>query len=136
MLDSLRIDPSDAVPIWRQIEVGVRRLIAVDSIPAGRPVPSVRDLARSLRVNPATVAKAYQRLSDAGVLTVRRGEGTFVADGAPGLSDRERARLLGEAAETYVGVARTFGAGPDEAARAVGPAWERLFGDSRSGEGS
>ena len=82
----LKIDPKDAVPIWRQIEDGVRRLVASGALSPGAAIPSVRDLAKELRVNPATVSKAYQRLSDANVLTVRRGEGTFVADDPPSLT--------------------------------------------------
>jgi GntR family transcriptional regulator len=54
----LRIDPSDATPIWSQIEEGLRRLVASGALGPGAVVPSVRDLARELRVNPATVAKA------------------------------------------------------------------------------
>ena len=83
MREALRVDPGDAVPIWRQIEEGLRRMVASRALPPGSPVPSVRDMARELRVNPATVSKAYQRLVDAGILAVKRGEGTFVAEGAP-----------------------------------------------------
>lgn len=75
---TLRVDPSDSTPIWSQIEEGVRRLVASGALAAGAAVPSVRELARELRVNPATVAKAYQRLCEAELLVVRRGEGTFV----------------------------------------------------------
>ena len=64
------INPSDPAPIWRQIEEGVRRLIALGALKPGAAVPSVRDLARDLRVNPNTVARAYQRLTDSGVLAV------------------------------------------------------------------
>jgi GntR family transcriptional regulator len=77
----LHIDPTAAEPIWHQIENGFRRLIASQALSRGEPLPSVRDLARELRINPATVAKAYRRLCDAGVLTVRRGQGTYVYDG-------------------------------------------------------
>ena len=84
MRRGLQVNPSDATPIWSQIEEGVRRLVASGALAAGSAVPSVRELARDLRVNPATVAKAYQRLTDAGVLSVRRGEGTFVAQTPPG----------------------------------------------------
>lgn len=128
----LRIDPSDAVPIWKQIEDGVRRLVASSSVAPGGAVPSVRDLAKSLRVNPATVAKAYQRLADAGVLTVRRGEGTFVADAPPAMRAAERQQAIGAAAARFVAVARTIGATREEAVDGVERAWngmERSSGD-------
>ncbi len=119
----LRIDPGDAIPIWKQIEEGVRRLVASGALASGGPVPSVRDLARDLRVNPMTVSKAYQRLAEAGILEVRRGEGTFVAAAPPAMARGERARALREAASRYVAVAATLGASADEAAREVRSAW-------------
>ena len=83
MSRALSVDPSDAVPLWKQIEENVRRLVASGALRPGAAVPSVRDLARDLSINPATVAKGYQRLVDAGILSVKRGEGTFVADKPP-----------------------------------------------------
>ena len=111
----LRIDPGDAVPIWRQIEEGVRNLVARRALSPGDGVPSVRDLARDLGVNPGTVAKAYQRLGDDGILVVRRGEGTFVAEGAPRLPADERSEKLSHAARSYAGFAITLGADAEEA---------------------
>jgi GntR family transcriptional regulator len=121
------------VPIWRQIEQGVRRLVAAGGYPRGGAVPSVRDLARKLRVNPATVAKAYQRLADAGVLVVRRGEGTFVSDQPPPMSRTERDAVLGEAAGRYASVALTVGATRDEAADRLHRTWDRLAAEPEGG---
>src|SRR5678815_795078 len=78
------INTTDTSPIWQQIEEGMRRMIALGSLKPGDAVPSVRDLARTLRVNPNTVARAYQRLTDHGVFSVRRGD-----VGAVAASDRE-----------------------------------------------
>ena len=104
----LTVNPRDPLPLWRQIEDGVRNLVASGALEGGAAVPSVRELARELTVNPATIAKAYARLCDEGVLEVRRGEGTFVAAGAPLLPLAERERRLGEAARGYAAVARTL----------------------------
>lgn len=113
----LHVDPADAAPIWRQIEEGLQRLVASGALEPGSPVPSVRDLAKELRVNPATVAKAYQRLADAGIFAVRRGEGTFVADSPPVMRKTERSRALRDAATRYAVVATTIGATFDEAVK-------------------
>lgn len=120
------VDPRDPMPVWKQIEDGIRRLVATGALRAGGPVPSVRELARDLRVNPMTVSKAYQRLSDAGLLEVRRGEGTFVARGAPQMTRAEKARALGGAAGRFATVAITLGARVEEATSAVSAAWQSL----------
>src|SRR5437660_10059706 len=103
------INPADPAPIWKQIEEGMRRLIALGALKPGAAVPSMRDLARELRVNPNTVARAYQRLTEDGVLTVRRGEGTFVADQPAQPRQSERHEMVREAAMRYVRAAVAAG---------------------------
>ena len=126
MSRTLRIDPTDASPIWRQIEEGLQRLVASGALAPGAAVPSVRDLAKELQVNPATVAKAYQRLADAGIFAVKRGEGTFVADSPPVMRKTERSRALREAAMRYAIVASTIGATMDETIKELRSVMEEL----------
>jgi GntR family transcriptional regulator len=133
MAPLLRIDSRDARPIWRQIEEGVQHLVARGALPSGALVPSVRDLARDLQVNPATVSKAYQRLTDAGVLTVRRGEGTFVAAAPPPPEARRDDRLHDEAVR-YASVAVTLGASREEALSTFESAWRSLTDGNPEGE--
>ena len=125
MSQGLWVDPKDAVPLWRQIEEGVRRLVARGGLRAGATVPSVRDLAAQLQVNPATVSKAYQRLTDAGVLEVRRGEGTFVAMAPPAMSRGERSRALREGAARFAALAVTLGVEQEAALDELRAAWPR-----------
>jgi GntR family transcriptional regulator len=74
----LPIDPSSGLPVYRQIMEQVRRMIVAGRLIAGERLPSVRDLAATLGINPLTVGKAYGELERAGVLEVRRGLGMFV----------------------------------------------------------
>jgi GntR family transcriptional regulator len=130
----LRIDSRDARPIWRQIEEGVQHLVARGALPAGALVPSVRDLARDLQVNPATVSKAYQRLTDAGVLAVRRGEGTFVSATPPAVEDARRNVRLREEAVRYASLAVTLGMGREEAITTLEEAWQGLTAGPSEGD--
>ena len=119
----LRIDTTLPTPIWSQIEEGVRHQVASGRLDPGASLPSVRDLARAHRINPNTVAKAYQRLAAAGVVEARRGEGTFVAARPPALSASARTRLLREGAERFAALAVTIGVNAAQAAAAVETAW-------------
>lgn len=125
------INLSNAAPIWRQIEEGMRRMISLGTLSPGDAVPSVRDLAQQLRVNPNTVARAYQRLTDAGVFSVRRGEGTFVADAPAQLKKSERNETMRDAAARYAGTALSVGASIDEACAELEHAYERLTREHR-----
>lgn len=120
------MDPAAPTPLWSQIEDGVRRLVAAGALAPGAVVPSVRDLARDLRVNPATVSKAYQRLAEAGVVEVRRGDGTYVSAEPPSLPRGQRLRALREAALTYASLGGTVGATMDEAVHELRAAWAEL----------
>lgn len=74
------IDPRSPVPLWEQIAARVRVAVAAGDLLTGEALPSVRELARRLRVNPATVAQAYRELAAEGFAESRHGAGTFVRD--------------------------------------------------------
>ena len=75
----VNLDPRDARPLYLQIMDEVRRALVVGSLRPEDPLPSVRELAAELVVNPRTVSQAYQELEREGVIYVRRGQGTFVS---------------------------------------------------------
>jgi len=129
----LEVDAASAVPIWRQIEDGMRRLVVSERIGPGSVVPSVRELARALRVNPATVSKAYRRLTETGLLVVRRGEGTFVGEFGGDQLEKERLLLLTDGAASFIRVATSVGASRDEATRAVLESWKSVAAEDGGG---
>lgn len=127
------VHPSDPRPIWSQIEEGLRRLLAAGTLVPGDAVPSVRELATDLRVNPATVSKAYQRLVGAGLLEVRRGDGTYVQAAPPSVRKSEQARVVRQAAMTFAAAAITHGAELETAREALEEAWDELKSSGRGG---
>ncbi len=74
------IDPRSPTPLWEQIAARVRVAVASGELSPGEALPSVREAARQLRVNPATVAQAYRELAGEGFAEARHGTGTFIKD--------------------------------------------------------
>jgi GntR family transcriptional regulator len=105
------IDPRSPTPLYAQIADRLRVAVATGEIGPGALLPSVRQLAGQLRVNPATVVQAYRELEQAGVIESRQGAGTFVRAVDEPRKEEDRLRearrlvrgLLRQAAE--VGVA-------------------------------
>jgi len=91
---SFRLDMRSGVPVYRQIIDQIMVGIAAGSLSTGQQLPTVRQLAVDLSVNPNTVARAYRELEIRGVLTTQQGSGTFISDKTPTLSDAERQRQL------------------------------------------
>ena len=89
-------------PIYRQIEHQVKVGVALGGVSPGKALPSVRELAQRLVVNPNTVARAYRELEQEGVVETRRGVGTFVADRGARLAAGEKRRILGESADRLI----------------------------------
>ncbi len=88
------VDPSNGVPIYEQVVRQVVYAVAAEALRAGDLVPSVRELARELAINPNTVARAYRQLQDDGVLDSLRGTGLAIAPGALEKCRDARVRLI------------------------------------------
>jgi GntR family transcriptional regulator len=73
-----RVDPRSATPLYAQIAASVKLAIASGELSADTGLPSVRQLATQLRLNPATVVQAYRELESEGFVEMRQGAGTFV----------------------------------------------------------
>lgn len=87
-----QIDPRSATPLYAQIAGRLRVAVAAGELRPGEPLPSVRQLASRLRVNPATVVQAYRDLETEGFVEMRQGAGTFVKEVVPERRATERSR--------------------------------------------
>src|ERR1035441_11039054 len=94
------IDLHSGVPVYRQLIDQVRSGIASGSLTAGDELPTVRQLAVDLAINPNPVVRAYRELEIRGVLATQQGTGTFITDKQPEKNHLERQRrvtqLVGE----------------------------------------
>jgi GntR family transcriptional regulator len=95
----INIDPSSGLPIYLQIAQQIRTAVAMGRLQPEDPLPSVRQLAVELAVNPNTVARAYLDLEIEGVIYKRQGAGTFVSGQGVEMSKGERRRVLNELLE-------------------------------------
>ena len=88
------LDAHNGLAVYDQIVRQVKFAVADGAIRSGELVPSVRELARELAINPNTVARAYRELQDDGVLETVRGTGLAVAANARRQCQAERAKLI------------------------------------------
>lgn len=76
----IQLNYRDAKPIYEQIKDGLRKLVISNSLMANEKLPSVRELASKLAINPNTIQKAYKELELEGYIYTVAGRGTFVAE--------------------------------------------------------
>ena len=91
----IQLNYRDSKPIYEQIKDGFRKLIISNALSANEKLPSVRELASSLAINPNTIQKAYRDLESDGYIYTIAGKGTFVAEGQE-IFDTRQHELLQE----------------------------------------
>jgi GntR family transcriptional regulator len=115
----IHISLHDGVPIYRQIANQVTFQVAAERLKPGDELPSIRQLAEQLLINPNTVARAYRELESAGVVVSRRGSGTRITDNGSPLSRAEKMKILSDRAATLVAEARQLAVGVDDVMKLV-----------------
>ncbi len=116
-----RLESASPIPMYLQIVEQVRHAIAAGALQAGEELPSMRALACQHLINPNTVARAYLELEHEGLLSKRRGAGTYVSDCAEALSGQHRLRTVSEMLQKALAAAKEFGL-TDQQVRAL---WEK-----------
>jgi GntR family transcriptional regulator len=105
----LKLTTTDGVPIYLQIADQIKRTIAMGRLKPEDPLPSVRQLALDLTINPNTVARAYLELEHQGVIYKRQGQGTFVSPQALEAGRKERTKIVAALLEKAVVEAAALG---------------------------
>lgn len=104
-----RLDAHSGVPVYRQLIDQVQAGIASGMLNAGEQLPTVRQVAVDLAINPNTVSRAYREMEIRGLLDTQQGTGTFVADRRVEFSKDERERQLGQLTSEFVSRAGAAG---------------------------
>src|SRR3974390_1026317 len=103
------LDLHSGVPVYRQLIDQVRSGVAAGSLTAGDQLPTVRQLAVDLAINPNTVMRAYRELELGGLLETHQGTGTFISDRKPEKKTAERERQLSQMAGEFAARAGAAG---------------------------
>lgn len=98
----IQIVTGDTRPISKQIVDGLRMKIVTGELPPGAKIPSVRGLAMQLTINTNTVARAYAKLTEEGLIEARKGLGLFVCQPRQVLSIDERKKRLDEEVDKFI----------------------------------
>jgi GntR family transcriptional regulator len=110
----ISIDHKSGVPLYRQIIESVKFAIARGELTPGDRLPTVRQLAVDLEVNPNTVIRAYREMELGGVLDTQQGSGTYVTDNRPEIDALERSRMLDQILTELLARASGYGFTLDE----------------------
>lgn len=108
------LDHRSSIPIYLQLQNQVKQAIAGGVLKEGNQLPSVRDLATQLTVNPNTIARAYQELEREGAIETLRGRGTFIAKPSAAQPHEGRYERISEAINHLIMEAYRLGLTPKE----------------------
>jgi GntR family transcriptional regulator len=125
----LTVDPRSGVPIYLQIIEQVKRSIALGVLQAGEQLPTVKQLAIDLTVNPNTVARAYRELEREEVIETAPGRGSFVRSNGVTESPKVAAEIAGDALDLALREAKSVGLERDDVRRLFENALARWFGE-------
>ncbi len=127
----LNIDPSNGIAIYDQVVRQVKFAVAQGAVKPGNLIPSVREMARELAINPNTVARAYQQLQADGVLEQVRGTGMEVAADAVKQCKTERQKMIQDRIRQAFVEAKQSGLEGDELRQIVEKQLSSILRDGR-----
>ncbi len=113
------IQPNSGEPIYQQLTRQLKHAIATGALRPGDQLPTVRELAEQLVINPNTVARSYRELFDAGLVEGTQGSGTFVKEDPPTLKTRERELRLRPFIDQLLAEATLLGFGTRDLLRII-----------------
>jgi GntR family transcriptional regulator len=127
----LAINPSSGVPVYRQIMDQIRYYVASGQLASGERLPSIRELAAELHINPTTIVKAYTELEHGGDIEMIHGKGAFVATAAEPKPKGAIEREYRSRAAPLAAAAVQLGLTPERACAILAEEMSRLLQEQR-----
>jgi GntR family transcriptional regulator len=129
----LHIDSQSGLPVYRQMMDQIKYYVASGALKPGQQLPSVRDLAQRLSINPTTVVKAYNELESERVIDLHHGKGAFVSERAgSGISDFEKDKVIRRLARQLAVESQQIGATYEFVQDVFDEEWQQLSGTMKS----
>ncbi len=113
----IKIEPKSFIPIYEQIKKEIKRNISLGNLKSNEPLPSIRDMAAELIVNPNTVARAYRELEMEGFIYKKKAKGSYISEDSPSLIKKERSEILNQVFDEAIGEAKKFNLKSDDMKR-------------------
>jgi GntR family transcriptional regulator len=115
----IKVDSKSSIPIYYQIFDQIKHQVAVGELVVGQKMPTIRELAIELEINPNTVAKSYLELQREGILDTVQGVGTYVKGNKQILKPGERENKLAEILNKLLDEASRYGFSKEDLLRAL-----------------
>ena len=122
----LHIDYNSGEPISHQLIAQIKWMVVGGKLKAGDKLPSIRELARRLKINPTTVTRIYGELSGEDFITLRQGQGAFVSGKPPLLPPEEIERLVSEKARAMLVEGLRLGLGKGQIEQIVNEEFKKI----------
>jgi len=116
---SFRLDGSSGVPFYRQIIQQIEQAILARRLLPGDKLPTIRSLAIELKINPNTIAKAYNELEIRGIVVTQVGSGTYVSDKEIDMAENERQKKIEESLARFLREMDALGVSRSELPRLI-----------------
>lgn len=122
----LRLNHQSGEPIYRQIVEQVKFKVASGQLKAGDLLPSIREMAKELKINPRTVVKAYEVLQAENLVVRRQGQGVFIAESQTALPVKVRKKAIADLVSRLLAEASRMGASGEEVQAILKEVWEGM----------
>jgi GntR family transcriptional regulator len=131
----IKVNTRGFVPLYEQVKAEIRRLAALGAVKPHDPLPSIRELAAEILVNPNTVARAYRELEQEGLIYTQKGRGSFLSARRAQDMGRDIEAHLNRKMDEAVREIRKFGLSPAEVRKLFADSLRRFEENGRRGGG-
>ena len=104
----IKINPASFIPIYEQVKQQLKSRISLGILGPDEPLPSIRDMATSLIINPNTVARAYRELEQEGYIYTRKGKGCYISKNSQALINKEKEEIVASILDEAISEAKKY----------------------------